>query len=147
MVKEYTLILENGLPTLSMVKDYHENLNIKCDRDIIYFMIRHYHLNIMAEEYAYVIALATDGACLGIFQISHGTVNASLVSPREIFIRCLLIGATNIIFIHNHPSGNPKESLEDRNITKKLKDAGLIIGIKLIDSIIIGRENENHINI
>lgn len=70
--------------------------------------------------------------------ISTGTVNATILAPREIFIHALKAGAVNIILLHNHPSGDPTPSTEDISTTKRIKEAGTIIGIKLMDHIIIG---------
>ncbi len=70
--------------------------------------------------------------------LTTGTVNASIVSPREIFINALQHNATYIIMLHNHPSGDPSPSKEDINTTNRVKEAGLLIGIKLMDHIIIG---------
>ena len=71
-------------------------------------------------------------------ELSKGTVNASLISPREIFIYALKYDAVNIALIHNHPSGNPKPSSADILVTNRVKDTGKLIGIELIDHIIIG---------
>ena len=92
----------------------------------------------MAEEYVYLLTLNTKGDITGVFEISHGTVSNCLVSPREIFNRALMIGATTIILVHNHPSGYPEPSREDMHLTKRLKKAGELIGIELLDHIIIG---------
>ena len=92
----------------------------------------------MAEEYIYLLTLNTKSDITGIFEISHGTVSNCLVSPREIFSRALMIGATGIILVHNHPSGYPEPSREDMHLTKRLKKAGELIGIELLDHIIIG---------
>ncbi|MFA9377167.1 MAG: DNA repair protein RadC [Lachnotalea sp.] len=70
--------------------------------------------------------------------ISKGTVNSSLISPREIFLESLNNQAVYIILIHNHPSGDPTPSKEDVLATKRIKDAGALIGIILLDHIIIG---------
>ncbi len=70
--------------------------------------------------------------------LSQGTVNAALVSPREIFIEALRYQAVNIILVHNHPSGDATPSREDLALTRSVKEAGEIIGIRLIDHIIIG---------
>jgi DNA repair protein RadC len=75
---------------------------------------------------------------LGDFELSKGTVNASMASPREAYINALKSGAVYIILIHNHPSGDPLPSREDIITTKRMKDAGDLIGISLIDHIIIG---------
>jgi DNA repair protein RadC len=70
--------------------------------------------------------------------ISSGTVNSSLLSPREIFLLALKYEAVGIILLHNHPSGDPTPSKEDINTTKRMKEAGNLIGVKLMDHIIIG---------
>ncbi len=92
----------------------------------------------MAEEYVYMIAMATKEKVIGLFLISKGTVNTSLLSPREIYIRALLSGATSIVLIHNHPSGFPEPSKIDMETTEKVKDAGKLVDIPLLDHIIIG---------
>lgn len=70
--------------------------------------------------------------------LSKGTVNASLVSPREVFLEALKYHAVYIVLVHNHPSGDPTPSREDLMLTTRLKEAGDLIGIQLIDHIIIG---------
>lgn len=70
--------------------------------------------------------------------LSVGTVNTSLVSSREIFKCALLHKAVYIILLHNHPSGIPSPSQEDRNVTKRVKECGDLMGIRLSDHIIIG---------
>ena len=70
--------------------------------------------------------------------ISSGSVNSSIVSTRDIFYQSLKYGAVNIILLHNHPSGDPSPSREDIAVTKKVRDAGELIGIGLLDHIIIG---------
>ena len=71
-------------------------------------------------------------------QLSVGTVNASLISAREIFLEALKCQAVYIILIHNHPSGDPHPSREDILLTKRVWEAGELIGISLLDHIIIG---------
>ncbi len=68
-----------------------------------------------------------------------GTLNQSLVHPREVFADAITDRAAGIIFVHNHPSGNVEPSKEDISITKKLIEAGKIIGINVIDHIIVGK--------
>lgn len=70
--------------------------------------------------------------------LSKGTVNASLVSPREVFLEALKYHAVYIVLVHNHPSGDPAPSKEDLLLTNRLREAGDLIGIQLIDHIIIG---------
>ena len=92
----------------------------------------------MAEEYCYMIALNNAYKVIGVFFISKGTVNASLVTPRELYIRALLVGAVQIILCHNHPCGSAVPSEEDINVTNRIRKAGNLVGIKLTDHIIIG---------
>lgn len=66
-----------------------------------------------------------------------GTLNQSLVNPREIFRRALIDNAAAIIISHNHPSGQLDASLEDRRVTKRLKEVGTIMGIELLDHVIV----------
>ena len=73
--------------------------------------------------------------------ISSGTINQSLVSPREIFIEALNCNCVNIVLVHNHPSGDPTPSQEDIRSTSRVEKAGKIIGIRLLDHIIIGDNN------
>ena len=66
-----------------------------------------------AEEYMHMLCLNTKNRVIGVFEISHGTVNASIVGTREIFQKALLANAVSIILMHNHPSGDPTPSRED----------------------------------
>lgn len=77
--------------------------------------------------------------CINI--VSIGTLNSSLVHPREVFKAAILGNSSSIIVAHNHPSGDTTPSNEDVNITNRLKEAGKIIGIDLLDHIIIGKNH------
>lgn len=90
------------------------------------------------QEQMKLLMLNTKTKLIGETDISKGTVNASLVSPRELFIEALNQEAVSIILIHNHPSGDPTPSKSDILLTKRVKDAGDLIGIELLDHIIIG---------
>lgn len=116
--------------------------NIPLDKEFIspeiianYYMEDLRHLE---TERLLVVMLNTKHRFLGDFELSKGTVNASMASPREAFIEALRTGAVYIILLHNHPSGDPTPSREDVVTTKRMKEAGNIIGINLIDHIIIG---------
>lgn len=93
------------------------------------------------KEHFCVAILDTKNHIIKIETISIGTLNASIVHPREVFVEAIKQRANTIILGHNHPSGNPTPSTEDINLTHKLKDAGDIIGIKVLDHIIVGGEN------
>lgn len=91
------------------------------------------------EEYMYMLCMNTKLEMTGVFEISHGNVNSSIVGTREVFQKALLANAVNIALIHNHPSGDSTPSREDVQVTKRLIDAGNILGIQVLDHIIIGR--------
>lgn len=67
-----------------------------------------------------------------------GTVNHSMVHPRDIFKEAYLLNATAVICVHNHPSGDVRPSIEDINVTQRLNQIGILMGIKLVDHVIIG---------
>lgn len=90
------------------------------------------------KEHFWVIFLDTKCNFMGDEEISIGTVNSSLVSPREIFLSALQKNAVFILIMHNHPSGDPTESREDLVVTRRIKQAGELVGIQLLDHIIIG---------
>jgi len=73
--------------------------------------------------------------------ISEGTLEASLVHPRDVFREAILEPASGIILIHNHPSGNPSPSEEDLRITRQLVEAGRLLGIKVYDHVILAGES------
>lgn len=90
------------------------------------------------QERMKLLLLNTKSRLIGETEISKGTVNASLVSPRELFIEALQKNAVSIILLHNHPSGDPSPSREDVLVSKKVQEAGVMIGVELLDHIIIG---------
>ena len=89
------------------------------------------------EEFR-ILILDTKNQVTKVETISIGTLNASIVHPREVFKTALLNSANSIILVHNHPSGDPTPSNEDINITNRLIDAGTLLGIKVLDHIILG---------
>ena len=99
-----------------------------------------------AEESFYIFTLDIKNQINGIFEVSRGSLNASIVHPREVFKRALLQNANSIILLHNHPSGDPKPSKEDVDITNRLIESGDLLGIRVLDHIIIGDEN-NYISL
>lgn len=100
-----------------------------------YYMEDMRHLK---QEELKLLMLNTKSKFIGESRITKGTVNMSVISPRELFIEALQKDAVMIILLHNHPSGDPEPSREDILVTKKIAKAGDLIGITLIDHIIIG---------
>lgn len=90
------------------------------------------------QEQLMLLMLDTKSRMITDMVVSKGTVNASIISPREIFVEALRHQAVFIVLLHNHPSGNPEPSREDVLITKRVNEAGKMLGIPLLDHIIIG---------
>lgn len=105
-------------------------------RDIAdYYMQR---LRLEEREQVCILMLDTKNRMIKEMTLSTGTVNASIAEPREMFLLALKYGAVFIILVHNHPSGDPTPSKEDIFLTKRVAEAGDLIGIRLMDHIIIG---------
>ena len=92
------------------------------------------------QEHFYCLYLNNHNKVLKDKLLFLGTMNHSLVHPREIFKEAYLIGASAIICVHNHPSGNILPSIDDKMITKKLKEVGELLGIKILDHVIVGED-------
>lgn len=90
------------------------------------------------QEHLLLLLLDNKSNLLGEKLLFTGTVNASLVSPREIYLEALKYHAVGIILLHNHPSGDPTPSDADHRITRKIREAGKLLDISLLDHIIIG---------
>jgi len=95
-------------------------------------------LNQETKEYFITLHLDGKNRIVCMEEVSVGSLNQSIVHPREVFKTALLSSAAAIVLIHNHPSGDPSPSREDREITRRLKEAGDLLGIRVLDHIIIG---------
>lgn len=93
------------------------------------------------KEHFYIICLDSRNKSIGEFEVSVGTLNASLVHPREIFAEAIKNRAAAIILVHNHPSGSTEPSDADLEITKKLVDAGELLDIHVLDHVIVTKTN------
>ena len=127
---------------LELVKEeshkYEVETRISCPKDIYEVLTKVCRIQCNAEEVVILITLNTKNIVTGYFEVHRGTINTSLVHPREVFKRALLNNASNIMVAHNHPSGDPNPSKEDIQITERLKEAGNLLGINLLDNIIVG---------
>jgi len=103
----------------------------------VYEMFRHLAED-LDREALWVACLDTKNKVTCLSQVSLGTVNSAPAHPREIMITALAANAWGIILVHNHPSGDPEPSREDRQVTLQVKAAGQILGIKLLDHLIVG---------
>lgn len=127
---------------LELVKEeshkYEVETRISCPKDIYEVLTKVCRIQCNAEEVVILITLNTKNIVTGYFEVNRGTINTSLVHPREVFKRALLNNARYIMVAHNHPSGDPNPSKEDIQITERLKEAGNLLGINLLDHIIVG---------
>jgi len=105
---------------------------------MVYDFLQSIGLHEQAGEEFYSLYLNTKHQVIGMEMISKGTLNSSLVHPREVFKGALLANAHAVILAHNHPSGNVDPSLADKIATEKLVDAGKLLDVKVIDHVIIG---------
>ena len=101
--------------------------------------------DLMMEELRYLkkemfkaLLLDTKNQIIKIVDVSMGSLNSSIVHPREVFSEAIKCGSNSIIFVHNHPSGDPTPSTEDIHTTERLVSAGNILGIKVLDHIVVG---------
>lgn len=95
-------------------------------------------MRVLPQEEVRAVFLGNKGQLIAWEQITRGTVNASLASPREIFVAALRHGAVLLVLLHNHPSGDPTPSEEDYILTDRLSEAGRLLSVPLLDHIIIG---------
>lgn len=93
------------------------------------------------KEYFLALLLDTRGQLIKTSEISVGSLDSSIVHPREVFKAAMTASAASVIFVHNHPSGDPAPSEDDIKLTERLVQAGEIVGIDVLDHIIIGGEN------
>jgi DNA repair protein RadC len=119
-------------------------LKITSPQDLVnYFQPRLQHLR---KEVFKAVLLNTKHQMLKDVTVSEGSLTASLVHPREAFLPAIKDSAAAVIFIHNHPSGDPTPSSEDKELTLRLAEVGQLIGISVLDHIIIGSGSPGYIS-
>lgn len=115
-----------------------ERLTVRSPQDAADFMMD--ELQHLTQEHFVCLFLNTKNQVISKETIFVGSLNASIVHPREIFRKAVQRASAALICLHNHPSGDPAPSAEDRNVTRRLKEAGMILGIDVLDHIIIGEQ-------
>jgi len=124
--KRHNLSRQNGKP-------------IKSAKDVYDYASQ--RLNSNDKEHFMVLHLDSKNRIIKDEVISIGTLNASIIHPREIFKSAIKESANSIILVHNHPSGDSEPSAEDEQVTEKLFGAGELLNIKVLDHVIIGKDN------
>lgn len=140
-ISKYNLEMDiDGLN--SLVKETSSNYpqleNVSSPLKIVQMCNDVFHLNKLSDEHCYLIALTSNCKPIGIFELSHGSINACICQTREIFARLLLCNCSQFVIVHNHPSGNAEPSEDDIRNYHKLCDAGKLMCLPCMDSIIIG---------
>ncbi|EES51053.1 UNVERIFIED_ORG: hypothetical protein B2H98_13830 [Clostridium botulinum] len=118
-------------------KSADRDIKIMSPNDIA--MLINGEMSLLKQEILKVIFLNTKNIVIGTKDVFKGSLNTSIVHPREIFKEAVNKSSAKIIICHNHPSGDPTPSKEDINITLRIKECGEIMGIQLLDHIIIGK--------
>mgnify|MGYP001618422493 CR=1 FL=1 len=121
-----------------LVKGGYNHKPISCAKDVYGRFVD--RLKDYKEEHLFVLLLDTKNKVINEnnFEVSKGTLNSSLIHPREVFKEAIKASANSIILVHNHPSGNPEPSKEDLEVTGRLSKLGEELGIKVLDHVIVG---------
>jgi DNA repair protein RadC len=106
--------------------------------DVARIMRDHIDIENLDREHFIVLHLSCKNNINAIQTVSIGGLHSSLVHPREVFKAAILTSSAAIILVHNHPSGDPTPSTEDINITRRIIEAGKILGIEVLDHVVIG---------
>jgi DNA repair protein RadC len=117
-----------------------ETVNVRNQNQVIDYIYPDLHDK--KQEHFYIIMVNSRNKVIGNECISRGSINASIVEPREVFGPAIRANAAAVIFAHNHPSGDATPSAEDITITKKLVESGRLLNIEVLDHIIITRERK-----
>ena len=116
-----------------------EKIHLSCPQDVADFLMP--RLRYAAKEQFVVILLNNKNKVIGTEVVSEGSLSSSIVHPREVYAPAILHHAAAIMVAHNHPSGDPKPSTEDEEVTRMLARSGKVLGIPMIDHVIIGDGN------
>jgi len=133
---------------LQVVKEeqfpYSCKVTINSPSDVRDLLTKSMGIHMEAEEILIMITVDTKHRITGIFEVARGHLSSCLVHPREIFKRALLMNASAVFVAHNHPSGDVTPSKDDTMTTERLKKAGEILGVPLLDHLIIGDTLEEY---
>ncbi len=116
-----------------------EGAKIKSPEDIVKALREEYKAE--KRECFGSVMLSTRNDVIGDEVIGIGTLNACMVHPREVFRPAIKAAARSVVLVHNHPSGDPTPSRQDRELSERIKEAGEIVGIEVLDFLVIGSES------
>lgn len=121
-----------------LVKGGYNKKEITCAKDVYNMFVD--RVRNLKKERLYVVLLDTKNVPINIKIVSEGTLNSSLIHPREVFKEAIKESAYSIMLVHNHPAGNPEPSKEDIEMTKNIIEAGKTLNILVLDHVIIGKD-------
>ena len=136
MAKSCQIIAAIELGKRIATKPKEKRINIKSPDEVASLFLE--DMRYLKKEYFKVLLLNTKNEIIMVDNISIGSLNSSVVHPREVFSTAVRKSACSVIAVHNHPSGNPEPSQTDIDVTKRLVEAGELLGIKVLDHLIIG---------
>lgn len=113
-----------------------DRVRIRGPEDVYRFMAP--RLRDLPHEEFHALLLNTQHRVLRVALVSRGILDASLIHPREVFRPAILENAASVVLVHNHPSGDPTPSPEDRAVTRQLAEAGRTMGIRVLDHLVVG---------
>lgn len=137
---EYKIIRENNKLRLVEDRSFNFNKDFSSYDNIVEMLNKFFRMNVLNEEYVYIVSLDSALNCLGVFELSHGTTRHASVTNKELFTFLLLTGADGFIIAHNHPSGQLEASKDDYDITSDVNAFSAIMNIDMIESIIISNK-------
>lgn len=129
--------------SVSLVREelHAERTTISCPDDVFNLDFLRKEFDLADREKFIVLHLNAKNAVISYEVVSIGTLNSSLVHPREVFKAAILSNAGSIILCHNHPSGDTEPSDDDLALTKRLVDAGKFLGIEVLDHVVFAADN------
>ncbi|NMW84708.1 JAB domain-containing protein [Peptoniphilus sp. AGMB00490] len=122
-------------------EEYIKDIFVKTSQAAAKILNKLFELDSRPSELFVMLALDVKKKIIGAFIVSQGVIDGTLSDPREVFSRALLINAHTIILAHNHPSGDANPSYEDIKMARRMKEAGEILNLNVIDNLVICDEN------
>lgn len=136
-----TYRLETFTVRLEVGESPRANYKLKSSEDV-WRLARSVYATLDADKEHFVLFCLNNKHRLNGFKVvSTGSLTASLVHPREVYRAALGLCAAAVVFVHNHPSGEPGPSPEDNELTRRLKEGGELLGIKVLDHVIVGENS------
>lgn len=126
-------------------KEYRSELTITSPEDVARIVTP--EMRFLKKEHFRILLLNTKNQVINIHTVSVGTLNSSLVHPREVFNIAIKYSSASIICVHNHPSGNPQPSREDISITNRLIESGDILGIRILDHVVVAYGTDKYVSL